>query len=91
MVVGMATRKVTITLPEEVIERAAGLAKQEGLALSTWISHAAEHQARIQDGLAAIAEWEAEVGPITAAERAAARAEITRVQQELIESQRLAG
>ena len=59
----MATRKITITLPEETLERVAALARAEGIPLSTYIARMAEHRARIEDGLAAMREWELEHGP----------------------------
>jgi len=66
MVQVMATRKVTITLPEEALERVSALARAEGLPLSTYLTRMAEHRIRIEDGLAAMREWEAEYGPPSA-------------------------
>ncbi len=59
---------------EQTIRAAAEAA---GLTISTWLAQAAERQAAeqaaIADGLAAVAEYEAEYGPIPAEERARAR------------------
>lgn len=60
----MATRKLTITLPEDGLERISALARAEGLPLSTYLAKLAEHRIRIEDGLAAMREWEEEEGPI---------------------------
>lgn len=87
----MASKKVTITLSEELLKHSQQLAKRAGMPLSTWIARAAEHRARVEDGLAAMAEWEAEEGPITPEERAWARAEIARAEAELLGIEREAG
>jgi predicted transcriptional regulator len=84
----MATRKVTVTLPEEVIERGSELARQAGLPFSTWVAQAAAHEVLIQDGLAAVREWEAENGPITDYEAAGARAELAQADAELARASR---
>lgn len=68
----MATKKVTITLPEEVVERVAELAGEAGLPVSTYITRVAEHHIRVRDGLAAMKEWEAEHGAFTDEELAKA-------------------
>lgn len=47
-------------------------AQQEGLSVSAWISQAAEDRLAIQEGLAVVADWEAEHGAFTAAELAQA-------------------
>lgn len=62
----MATKKVTITISEETHAKACALAKKAGLPFSTWLTKTAEHEVRVQEGLAATAEWEKEVGPPSA-------------------------
>jgi len=52
------------------------LAAAAGLPLSTYVTRVAEHHARIQDGLAAVREWEQENGAFTADEIAEADADI---------------
>jgi cytosine/adenosine deaminase-related metal-dependent hydrolase len=74
MVAAVVTKKITITLPEEYLEQAKQLAEEAGLPLSTWIAQTVEHEMRIQAGLAAMREWEAEDGALTEEELAAARA-----------------
>lgn len=49
-------------------------AQREGTSLSAWLNRAAERELRLADGLAAVAEFEAEAGAFTAAERHAASA-----------------
>jgi predicted transcriptional regulator len=74
--VGMATRKVTITLDEDLVEAMALTAREARIPLSRMIASAAEREMRRRIGLAAVAEWEAEHGAFTPDELAAARAEM---------------
>jgi predicted DNA-binding protein len=76
----VATKKLTITLPEEVLERVSALARAEGLPLSTYLTKLAEHRVRIEDGLAAMREWEEEEGPIPEEEYAKAAEQIARAE-----------
>ena len=62
--------KRTVSLDREVAERVAVAAKAAGIGFSTWLSAAAEHQLRLADGLDGVAQWEAEHGALTDAERA---------------------
>jgi len=64
--------KLSVALDERVAAAARVAATREGISLSAWLSRAAEHAVRVDEGLRAVAEWEAEHSPITAAERAAA-------------------
>jgi hypothetical protein len=48
------------------------------LSLSAWLTRAAEKALAIEDGLAAVAEWQAEHGALTPAELAAADAVLNR-------------
>lgn len=65
----MAVRKLGISLPEELVDavehrvEVAG-AGSAGITLSSWLAEAARHQLRREEGLEAVAEWEAEHGPI---------------------------
>jgi predicted transcriptional regulator len=61
----MATKKVTITIPEETVGRLAALAAQDGVPLSGLVTSAAEDYLRRRLGLAAIEEWIAENGEFT--------------------------
>ena len=48
-------------------------AAEDGVSVSAWLTEAARRALKVRDGLAAVAEWEAEHGAFTAAELAAAR------------------
>lgn len=75
----MATRKITITLPEETLAALRASAAAAGLPLSTYLAKVTEHHARIQDGLAALREWDAVSGPVSAEALEWADREIARV------------
>jgi hypothetical protein len=47
-------------------------AEHQGQSLSAWLNQSARTQLRIDDGLNAVAEWEATYGALTPADRAAA-------------------
>jgi predicted transcriptional regulator len=81
----MATRKVTITLDDDLVEAMAAEARAAGVPLSRLIASAAEREMRRRIGLAAVAEWEAEHGAFTPEEVAAARAEMAAADNEFFE------
>lgn len=60
----MAVEKISISLDAEVAAAARDAAEAEGLSLSAWLSRVAAEAAAIKAGLAAMAEWEAEEGPV---------------------------
>ena len=68
----MAVTKLSVALDERVASAARAAATRDGVSLSAWLSRAAEQAVCIDEGLRAVAEWEVEHSPITAAERAAA-------------------
>jgi hypothetical protein len=70
----MGVKKLSIALDERVAEAAAASAERNGLSLSAWLNRAAQNALAVEDGLAAVAEWEAEHGAFTAEEIAAADA-----------------
>jgi hypothetical protein len=70
----MGVKKLSIALDERVAEAAAASAERHGLSLSAWLNRAAQSALAVEDGLAAVAEWEAEHGAFTAEEIAAAEA-----------------
>jgi predicted transcriptional regulator len=78
----MATRKVTITLDEDLIEAMAAAARAARVPLSRMIASAAEREMRRRIGLAAVAEWEAAHGAFTPEELTTARAELTAADSE---------
>ncbi len=63
-----------MAIEERVAEAASASAERHGLSLSAWLTRAAENALAVEDGLAAVAEWEAQHGALTAAELAAADA-----------------
>jgi hypothetical protein len=58
----MVVRKITISLEESAYQAAVAAAKASGLSLSAWLSRYAEHRARVEEGLRAVAAYEAEYG-----------------------------
>lgn len=52
-------------------------ARAEGLSVSAWMTNAARRALFAKDGLAAVAEWEADNGAFTEAELAAPRRRVT--------------
>lgn len=80
----MASKKVTITLPEELVRELSDLAGRAGVPLSRLIAEAAARDLRQREGQDALAAWQAENGQFTAAEMAAARAEAASVDAALM-------
>jgi Arc/MetJ-type ribon-helix-helix transcriptional regulator len=91
MVALVATRKITITLPEETLEHISALARAEGLPLSTYVTRLAEHRIRIEAGLAAMREWEEEHGPISDEAYSWAEEQIARAEASMRRSTKAAG
>jgi len=75
----MTVRKLSIALDPEVAKLAEASARRHGTSLSSWVNEALAARLRIEDGLAAVAEWEAENGPFTDAERAEADSRLAAV------------
>ncbi len=82
----MATRKVTITLDNELVEAIGVAARKAGVPLSRFIASAAEREMRLHVGRHVLAEWQAEHGAFTPQELAAARAEIAAADNEYFQS-----
>jgi hypothetical protein len=74
----MGVRKLSVALDEQVADAAVASAERHGLSLSAWLNRAAENALAVEDGLAAVAEWEAEHGALTAEELSAADAALDR-------------
>jgi hypothetical protein len=74
----MPAHKLSISLDEPVFLAAKQAAERRGMSLSAWLNDAAERaletEASIADGLAGVAEWEAENGPLSDEDLAAASA-----------------
>jgi hypothetical protein len=87
----MASKEIAISLPEELVERLQGYARQSGVPLSTRIAGAAQRRARVEDGLAAVREWEVLDGAVPPEALAWARAELARADAALLSPPRQAG
>jgi len=72
----MATKKVTVTLPEELVEALGAAARDEGVPLSRLVASAAESELRRRAGRQLMTDWQTEHGAFTAEELAAAKAEM---------------
>ena len=68
----MTVRKLSVALDENTAQAAADAAARRGVSLSSWLNNAAEHALRVEEGLQAVAEWEAEHGHLTDTELAVA-------------------
>ena len=78
----MATRKITITLDNELVDAMGVAARQAGIPLSRFIASAAEREMRLHIGRQVLAEWQAEHGAFTPEELAAARADVAAADNE---------
>ncbi len=70
---GHPSPKLAITVDPDVHAGVVAAADAEGVSVSAWMTAAARRALRLRDGLAAVAEWEAEQGSLSAAELRAAR------------------
>jgi len=87
----MVVRKVTVSLDEQAAALAERSAAAAGMSLSAWLSKAALVQARVDEGLRAVAEYEAAYGAPSAEEMEETRRELAGLgfgQPEPEESQR---
>jgi len=62
---GSPAVKLAITVDPEVHARVVRAAHEDEVSVSAWMTEAARRSLRIRDGLAAVAEWEAEHGAFT--------------------------
>ena len=60
--------KRAITIGADVHEEVVAAAARRGVSVSAWMTDAARLALKVRDGLAAVAEWEAEHGALTGAE-----------------------
>ena len=74
---GNPSPKLAITVDPEVYAQVIAAAEAEGVSVSAWMTAAARRELRLRDGLAAVAEWEAEHGPLTDEELTAARRRVS--------------
>jgi hypothetical protein len=70
---GNPSPKLAITVDPDVHAQVLAAANEEGVSVSAWMTAAARRALKLRDGLAAVAEWEAEHGGFTEAELEAAR------------------
>lgn len=70
---GNPSPKLAITVDPDVYAQILEAARAEGSSVSAWMTAAARRALTVRDGLAAVAEWEAENGALTEAELEAAR------------------
>lgn len=70
--------KLAVTVDADVHAKVLDAAAAEGTSVSAWITAAARRALLVRDGLAAVAEWEAEHGALTRSELEAARSRVGR-------------
>ena len=70
---GNPSPKLAITIDPDVHAGVLAAAAEAGTSVSAWMTEAARQALLVRDGLAAVAEWESEQGPLSEAELAAAR------------------
>ena len=66
------SKRVTITLPEDLVPRVQELADDARLALASYVTRIVEHHVLNQEGLTAMEYWESRYGPLTKPEMAGA-------------------
>lgn len=79
---GNPSPKLAITVDPDVHRRVLAAAEEEGVSVSAWMTEAARNALLVRDGLAGVAEWEAENGALTDVEMAAARQRLDRSRAE---------
>jgi hypothetical protein len=73
---GSPAPKLAITVDRDVHAKVVRAAKAEHTSVSAWMTAAARRSLLMRDGLAAIAEWEAQHGALSEDELDAARAHV---------------
>lgn len=73
---GNPSPKLAITVDPDVRDQVVEAAAADGVSVSAWMTNAARRALLIRDGLAAVAEWEAEHGAFSETELAAARGRV---------------
>lgn len=74
----MVTKR-SVSLNDDVAASVEAAAKEDGVSFSAWLSHAAERQLMVRQGLKGVAHWEAESGSLTPEEIAAGEALLARL------------
>jgi hypothetical protein len=67
-------QKLSIALEEPVADAARRAARRRGISLSAWLNEASRSALTVEDGLVAVAEWEAEHGSLSTESLASADA-----------------
>lgn len=62
---GHPSPKLAITVDPDVHQGVVAAAADDGVSVSAWMTAAARRALTVRDGLTAVAEWEAEQGPLT--------------------------
>lgn len=62
----MSAQKLSVALEEPVAIAAKRAAQRRGISLSAWLNEASRNALNVEDGLIAVAEWEAEHGQLSA-------------------------
>jgi HicB family len=70
---GKPSPKLAITVDPDVHAQIVAAAAAQGVSVSAWMTEAARRALIVRDGLAAVAEWEADHGAFTPEELEAAR------------------
>lgn len=70
---GKPSPKLAITVDPDVHGRVLAAAAAQGVSISAWMTDAARRALHLQDGLAAVREWEAQHGGLTDEEMDEAR------------------
>ena len=76
---GNPSPKLAISVAADVHDRVKDAAAEDGVSVSAWMTEAARRQLKVRDGLAAVAEYEAEFGAFTDEEKAAARRRVEKM------------
>lgn len=74
---GRPSPKLAITVDPDVHGQVLTAAAEEGVSVSAWMTDAARRALRRRDGLAAVAEWEAQHGRLTEQEMDRARRRVS--------------
>ena len=70
---GNPSPKLAITIDPKIHEKTLRAAVREGVSVSTWMTSAAREALQRRAGLAAVAEWEEQHGPLSVEEMDEAR------------------
>jgi hypothetical protein len=79
---GNPSPKLAITVDPDVHAQVLAAAAAAGVSVSAWMTAAARRALRLREGLAAVAEWEAEHGALTREELEAARRRVSAAARE---------